>query len=314
LETLALDGDSALPGLLAARPDAQHLMRAGDPGHLKKNFIRALKKLFGQKKVFKGMGEKFGRFYMWSAKNAIALFPGNFLDPQVRENRRTEFKKRFGHCLDHYTNKECLPTCPCHEAGAAVEERTSLDLLEQAILEALQESPAEGEAVVVEPDGKAAIVAAEVLSEGEDERLNQAEEVEDDAEVDEEHEEDEAFDLFVEEEDDEADGTEPGLQGADDDEFFPLSDEEEDVQRPQKKRRVAVAPVESAVTDTGEALAVSLGLPIESAVTDTGEALAIRLGLDRTTARIACHHDKKWLDLSLTAVAQVALDVKSIVV
>jgi hypothetical protein len=180
-------------------------LRAGDPGHLKKNFIRSLKKLFGHKMAFDGMAERFGRFYMWSAKKAIALFPGDYRDPAVREARRIEFKRRFGHCLDHYSNKECLPTCPCHEAGAAPEERTSLDLLQQAILEALQESPAEGEAVIVEPDGEPAIVAAEAIA-GEEEEASQGGEG-DEAAVSEEEEDEEAAG-FIEEEDDEEDSEE----------------------------------------------------------------------------------------------------------
>ena len=285
MEWLALDGDSALPGILSARDDAQHLARAGDPGHLKKNFIRSLKKLFGQKKVFACMAEKFGRFYMWSAKKAIALFPGSYLDAQVKANRRAEFKRRFGHCLDHYTNEACLPTCPCHEAGAAIEERTSLDLLEQAILEALQESPAEGEAVVVEPDGEPAIVAAEALGDEEEKEAGGS-----DDEIEEgEGEVDSSIVAFAVS----VDGDEEGEEEEDDEVEVEMDEDdydfEEEEQRPPKKRRVEVAE-------------------------DPGEKKSLVLGIDETAQRIPCHHDKKWLDPSLPAVAAIAAEMKAIVV
>jgi hypothetical protein len=325
METLALDGDSALPNLLASREDARHLLRAGDPGHLKKNFIRSLKKLFGQKKAFEGMAERFGRFYMWSAKKAIALFPGDYRDLHVREARRAEFQRRFGHCLDHYTNKECLPTCPCHEAGAAPEERTSLDLLQQAILEALQESPAEGEAVIVEPDGEPAIVVAEALD-GDEEEPSQGEG--DEAAASEEEESEEAAGFIEEEEDEvEEDGEEEAaLMGrrhedvgeseeeqaeqaplvGDDDEFIPRHEdadeeisveegsyEDEEALRPKKKRRLVAA------------------MPI---ATPVGLSAVEVLQIDPNASRVACHYEKKWLDLSLGAVVFIAPRLKALVV
>jgi hypothetical protein len=322
MDTLALDGDCALPCILAAREDARHLVRAGDPGHLKKNFIRSLKKLFGQRKAFQGMAEKFGRFYMWSAKKAIVLFPGDYRDPPVRDSRRAEFKRRFGHCLDHYSNKECLATCPCHEAGAAPEERTSLDLLQQAILEALQESPAAGEAVIVEPGGEPTIVAEEALDAGEEEESRDGEGDEADASQQEEESEDaagfleEAEDEEVDEEDpkdlDEEDAEESReeqdeqqLLAGGDDEFVPRAHEEDEeeisfedyesaeAQRPQKKRRTVTS------------------LPPAG----TGESAAAVLGIDPSAKRVPSQRaEKKWLDLSSAAVAHIAPQLKVLVV
>ena len=67
----------------------------------------------------------------------------------------------------------------------------------------------------------------------------------------------------------------------------------EEERRPLKKRRVAVAAEVAA---------------------DTGERTALLLGIEQAAQRIPCHHEKRWLDPSLPAVAAIAAEIKAIVV
>ena len=113
------DGDAGAVEMIQATPTFEKMLRAGDPGHAGKNFMRSLRKACGEAR--KGFAYRIPKFAMRLVKRSEKLFVGH--DPAsvaVREAwfqtvREAWFQTQWRYAFSHYTQKECLSTCPCNQ-------------------------------------------------------------------------------------------------------------------------------------------------------------------------------------------------------
>lgn len=113
LNVIVADGDLGVMATLQGTNDTKHIRLAGDPGHAKKNFFKAMKTVFGAQGKYKGLPYRISNFWMRCVKRAEKVAHGH--TQEAADIRYLEFTRLWGYALKHYTSKECLSSCPCNE-------------------------------------------------------------------------------------------------------------------------------------------------------------------------------------------------------
>jgi hypothetical protein len=105
------DGDAGAVEMIQATPTFEKMLRAGDPGHAGKNFMRSLRKACGEAR--KGFAYRIPKFAMRLVKRSEKLFTGH--DAATVAVREAWFQTQWRFAFSHYTQKECPSTCPCNQ-------------------------------------------------------------------------------------------------------------------------------------------------------------------------------------------------------
>jgi hypothetical protein len=105
------DGDAGAVEMIQATPTFEKMLRAGDPGHAGKNFMRSLRKACGEAR--KGFAYRIPKFAMRLVKRSEKLFAGQ--DSATVAVREAWFQTQWRFAFSHYTQKECPSTCPCNQ-------------------------------------------------------------------------------------------------------------------------------------------------------------------------------------------------------
>jgi hypothetical protein len=105
------DGDAGAVEMIQATPTFTHVMRAGDPGHAGKNFMRSLRKACGEAR--KGFAYRIPKFAMRLVKRREKMFVGQDLATVALREAWFQIQWRFA--FSHYTQKECTSACPCNQ-------------------------------------------------------------------------------------------------------------------------------------------------------------------------------------------------------
>jgi hypothetical protein len=105
------DGDAGAVEMIQATPTFENMLRAGDPGHAGKNFMRSLRKACGEAR--KGFAYRIPKFAMRLVKRSEKLFMGH--DSATVAVREAWFQTQWRYAFSHYTQKECPSTCPCNQ-------------------------------------------------------------------------------------------------------------------------------------------------------------------------------------------------------
>jgi hypothetical protein len=105
------DGDAGAVEMIQATPTFEKMLRAGDPGHAGKNFMRSLRKACGEAR--KGFAYRIPKFAMRLVKRSEKLFTGH--DAATVAVREAWFQTQWRYAFSHYTQRECQSTCPCNQ-------------------------------------------------------------------------------------------------------------------------------------------------------------------------------------------------------
>jgi hypothetical protein len=113
LDRIVVDGDSGVRNLLSNNAAFEDVSVAGDPGHRKKNFAKALAKIFpatGEKALYPW---RISMFFIRCLKRAEKEFEG--FTEEAMLARQERFEELWQHAYAHYTRPVCPPECPCQE-------------------------------------------------------------------------------------------------------------------------------------------------------------------------------------------------------
>jgi hypothetical protein len=113
LKVIVADGDLGIDSMLKKSDDTKHIRIAGDPGHGKKNFFKAMKDVCGASGPYMSFPYRISNFWMRCVKRAEKVVTGHSVE--VLGQRQQEFEKLWKHALSHYSRKECPRSCPCNE-------------------------------------------------------------------------------------------------------------------------------------------------------------------------------------------------------
>jgi hypothetical protein len=113
LKVIVADGDLGIDSMLKKSDDTKHIRIAGDPGHGKKNFFKAMKDVCGASGPYMSFPYRISNFWMRCVKRAEKIVAGHSVE--VLTQRQQEFEKLWKHALSHYSRKECPRSCPCNE-------------------------------------------------------------------------------------------------------------------------------------------------------------------------------------------------------
>jgi hypothetical protein len=113
LKVIVADGDLGIDSMLKKNEDTKHIRIAGDPGHGKKNFFKAMKDVCGASGPYMSFPYRISNFWMRCVKRAEKIVAGHSVE--VLALRQQEFEKLWKHALPHYSRKECPQSCPCNE-------------------------------------------------------------------------------------------------------------------------------------------------------------------------------------------------------
>jgi hypothetical protein len=113
LKVIVADGDLGIDSMLKKNNDTKHIRIAGDPGHGKKNFFKAMKEVCGASGPYMSFPYRISNFWMRCVKRAEKIVAGHSVE--VLAQRQQEFEKLWKHALAHYSRKECPRSCPCNE-------------------------------------------------------------------------------------------------------------------------------------------------------------------------------------------------------
>jgi len=122
LDKIVLDGDSGVRHLLEASGDFKGVGVAGDPGHRKKNFAKALVKVFPVGGKYALYPWRISMFFIRCLKRAEKDFEG--FTEEAMTNRRNRFEELWQHAYAHYTRQYCTPECPCQHNEKNEEDET----------------------------------------------------------------------------------------------------------------------------------------------------------------------------------------------
>jgi len=116
IEAFVCDDDSSLAQSLRLREGLGHSKNASDPGHRVRNFLKKLCTLFGQKKDFKGMAHRMGKFLMRCIKRTVAEVNPGLRDQKTIHKRVQYFKGLWEWAYTkHYIYEKCDVNCPCNQ-------------------------------------------------------------------------------------------------------------------------------------------------------------------------------------------------------
>jgi len=113
LKVIVADGDLGIDSMLKKNDDTKHIRIAGDPGHGKKNFFKAMKDVCGASGPYMSFPYRISNFWMRCVKRAEKIVAGHSVE--VLAQRQQEFERLWKHALLHYSRKECPRLCPCNE-------------------------------------------------------------------------------------------------------------------------------------------------------------------------------------------------------
>jgi hypothetical protein len=113
LKVIVADGDLGIDSFLKKSDDTKHIRIAGDAGHAKKNFWKAMKDVCGVSGPYMGLPYRISNFWMRCIKRAEKIVHGH--TEQAVSERLKVFKQLWAHVLAHYTRKDCPKSCPCNE-------------------------------------------------------------------------------------------------------------------------------------------------------------------------------------------------------
>ncbi len=113
LKVIVADGDLGIDSFLKKSDDTKHIRIAGDAGHAKKNFWKAMKDVCGVSGPYMGLPYRISNFWMRCIKRAEKIVDGH--TEQAVSERLKIFKQLWAHVLAHYTRKDCPKSCPCNE-------------------------------------------------------------------------------------------------------------------------------------------------------------------------------------------------------
>jgi hypothetical protein len=136
LSHIVCDGDSSIPKILQGYEGGEKIQVANDPGHYQKNFMRALKDIFGGQK-YKGFPYRIGKFYMRCLKRAEEQVSGH--DEESVKERKEIFDQLWKHAFEHYTRETCPNECPCNQfySGEGGEKLVEADVFAANALSSL---------------------------------------------------------------------------------------------------------------------------------------------------------------------------------
>lgn len=113
LRTVAADGDLGIDIVLRQGEDTKHIRVAGDPGHAKKNFFKAMKTVCGETGKYMAFPYRISNFWMRCIKRAEKEVKGH--TPEAVARRKEVFEELWKDALPHYCRKQCPVSCPCNE-------------------------------------------------------------------------------------------------------------------------------------------------------------------------------------------------------
>jgi hypothetical protein len=113
LKVIVADGDLGIDSMLKKSDDTKLIRIAGDPGHGKKNFFKAMKDVCGASGPYMSFPYRISNFWMRCVKRAEKIVAGHSVE--VLAQRQQEFEKLWKHALLHYSRRECPRSCPCNE-------------------------------------------------------------------------------------------------------------------------------------------------------------------------------------------------------
>ena len=112
MDKIVLDGDSGVRHLLDDNDgDFEGVQVAGDPGHRKKNFAKALKKIFPDTGARALYPWRISMFFIRCLKRAEKEYEG--FTEEVMQQRKERFEELWSHAYAHYTRQHCPDECPC---------------------------------------------------------------------------------------------------------------------------------------------------------------------------------------------------------
>jgi hypothetical protein len=148
LRTVAADGDLGIDIVLRQGEDTKHIRVAGDPGHAKKNFFKAMKTVCGETGKYMAFPFRISNFWMRCIKRAEKEVAGH--TPEAVAGRKEIFEQLWAHALPHYCRKQCPVSCPCNEFYQLDIPETQLLESTAAMLELMEAaSNAEGDELEV---------------------------------------------------------------------------------------------------------------------------------------------------------------------
>jgi hypothetical protein len=104
------DDDASTSKRFAERDFCAHIQMFLDPGHKKKNVLKTLKGILGNKTKFNKLAGRMSSFFLRCIKEACMAYPDD------TERARLHFLWLFSFWVPHYTKGECEADCPCHHA------------------------------------------------------------------------------------------------------------------------------------------------------------------------------------------------------
>ena len=112
MDKIVLDGDSGVRHLLDNNDgDFEGVQVAGDPGHRKKNFAKALAKIFPATGARALYPWRISMFFIRCLKRAEKEYEG--FTEEVMLQRKERFEELWSHAYAHYTRQHCPEECPC---------------------------------------------------------------------------------------------------------------------------------------------------------------------------------------------------------